>query len=200
MSSSVASRVFHTDGQGCPSYEIPHFSPREVEQEGGIHSETLRPLRLCVTQTISFRENAADLGHRLMTERLFRRTSRVSPKRKPSANVKHFRQSRGCRFDCLIGIHPGITFRPQGQSDPEETDDQPPHDRGDPLLYGGDDFLLLSRSQVLVLCGGSTVYVREFCESAHDRNCGPSDARHDEETSDPQLLSQHHTSQTDGPD
>ncbi len=23
-------RVFHTDGQGCPSYEMPHFSPREV--------------------------------------------------------------------------------------------------------------------------------------------------------------------------
>ncbi len=32
-SSSVASRVFYTDGQGCPSYEMPHFSPRDVEQQ-----------------------------------------------------------------------------------------------------------------------------------------------------------------------
>ena len=32
-SSSVALRVFHTDGQGCPSYEMPHFSPREIEPQ-----------------------------------------------------------------------------------------------------------------------------------------------------------------------
>ncbi len=35
---------FLTDGQGCPSYEMPHFSPREVQYRAFTQKEPLVPL------------------------------------------------------------------------------------------------------------------------------------------------------------